>query len=572
MPVLETMTSRHKKILLIACIVLAAVLIAAVVTLGVILANDDHIYKGIYVNDIPLGGLSLEQAAETLENHYRFENVSLPFSFDGTSFSVASEAVALQYGCFETAMSAYDMGRDDNFFVRLKNVIVFRFQKQVLPVQILYDEQKLLEAVNQNIADHVTPAVQTQVVLNGDRMEITNGKAGMGVDAARLGNQIRETFGFARDIVPFEVIVETKNPEPLTADLLYERYHAEPKDVAFEVVDGKMHYENHVLGVDFDKAEAARILEENKDNAETYFIPITITVPQKDARWFADNYAYDTLGTFTTTFSTINAGRAANIALAAEKINGYVLAPGDVFSFNAVVGRRAEDTGFKTAKVYQAGEIVDGIGGGICQVSSTLYNAVLLADLDVISRTNHSMPVSYVANGRDATVSYDDIDFIFANNQDCPVKVGCVSENGKIMCTIYGLKNEDKVVEISTETVQVIPFTVKRVTDKSLAPGKTRMSQSGSNGSIVNTYKTVYIDGQQVSHEQIARSVYQSIQQVVLVGPEKKPANPAAPPSAKPEAPSVPTDAKVFFETNLPPFVPEEEPSGTEPDGLSQTE
>ena len=207
----------------------------------------------------------------------------------------------------------------------------------------------------------------------------------------------------------------------------------------------------------FDVNEAQKILDQNKHNAEPYSIPVEITQPEKTTQWFIDNKLSYTLGSFSTVYNAGNYERSHNIALAAQKINGLVLMPGEQFSFNGVVGQRSAQTGFKTAKVYQGGEIVDGIGGGICQVSTTLYNAVLYADLKIVYRTNHSMPVSYVPSGRDATVSYGSIDFKFSNNQSYPVKLGCSASNGRLTCSVYGIKLQNKKVEITTQTVSTTP-------------------------------------------------------------------------------------------------------------------
>ena len=126
-----------------------------------------------------------------------------------------------------------------------------------------------------------------------------------------------------------------------------------------------------------------------------------------------------------------------------------MLKKGEVFSYNNILGERTEARGYSGAKVYAGGEVVDGLGGGICQVSSTLYNAVLFADLNVVSRTCHSLPVAYVPLGRDATVSYGAIDFKFKNPYDDPIKISAVSSGGVLTVGIYGKKQSDKTVEIS---------------------------------------------------------------------------------------------------------------------------
>ena len=132
------------------------------------------------------------------------------------------------------------------------------------------------------------------------------------------------------------------------------------------------------------------------------------------------------------------ANRCANVARAASLINGKVIAPGDVFSFNDTVGHRTIENGFSTAKEYVDGKSVDGIGGGTCQVSSTLYSAVLYADLSIVERLNHMMTVGYIPLGQDATVSDGGVDFKFKNNTDYPIKVSAYTSGATITVSIIG--------------------------------------------------------------------------------------------------------------------------------------
>ncbi len=157
------------------------------------------------------------------------------------------------------------------------------------------------------------------------------------------------------------------------------------------------------------------------------------------------------LGAYSTNYSSSTGNRKANVALAASKINGTLLAPGDVFSYNGTVGPRDARLGWKMAHQYQDGLVVDGIGGGVCQVSSTLYNAVLLSGLKVVRRSNHSMPVAYLTAGRDATVSYDSVDFQFANSTGGPVYVAARTDGDRLLFRIYGAEpTERKVVDLFT--------------------------------------------------------------------------------------------------------------------------
>jgi vancomycin resistance protein YoaR len=153
----------------------------------------------------------------------------------------------------------------------------------------------------------------------------------------------------------------------------------------------------------------------------------------------ADLSRVDTLlGSFHTDYGSSSPNRRHNVELAASHIDGTLLAPGQVFSYNDIVGPRETKLGWLDAPTYQDGQVVPGPGGGVCQTSTTLYNAVLRAGLKVVMRSHHSMPVHYVEPGRDATVAYDDLDFRFRNTTDAPILVGASARSGKLTFNLYG--------------------------------------------------------------------------------------------------------------------------------------
>jgi vancomycin resistance protein YoaR len=158
----------------------------------------------------------------------------------------------------------------------------------------------------------------------------------------------------------------------------------------------------------------------------------------------------DLLSSYSTNYAASNRNRTTNLILAANKINGTVIMPGETFSYNKVVGARTIAAGYKEAPIYVSGEVVDGVGGGICQITTTLYNAVVYANLEIVQRTNHQFVPSYAPASRDATVVYGSIDFQFKNNRNYPIKLVCSVSGGVANFQIFGLKQEDDCeVEIS---------------------------------------------------------------------------------------------------------------------------
>ncbi len=225
------------------------------------------------------------------------------------------------------------------------------------------------------------------------------------------------------------------------------------------------------------------------------------------------------LGRYTTKFKLSNVRRAKNIQLGAAMIDGTVLAPGDVFSFNDVVGPRTSERGFLEADIIFNAELVPGIGGGICQVSTTLYNAALLSDLDILSRANHSLPISYVPLGRDATVAYGAIDLRIGNNTEHHVLLNARVHKDTITFRIFGDREEDTTVDVQTEVLERIePGVIEQVNPES-APGTRTTVQEGTPGYRVAVWRVVKSGGAEIRRELISRDRYKPQPAIVQIGP-----------------------------------------------------
>jgi vancomycin resistance protein YoaR len=227
---------------------------------------------------------------------------------------------------------------------------------------------------------------------------------------------------------------------------------------------------------------------------------------------------------FSTHFPTAKKSRCSNIKLASSKLDGIVLMPGDRVSFNSTVGRRTEKSGFQIAGVYKNGKHDFDVGGGICQVSTTLYNAALFANLKIVHRHNHSMPVAYVPLGRDATVDYGVLDLEIENNRDHPIAINSEYHPGKLTFRILGQKDSGMEVKIESDGRQRWDAGTQTVVDPTLAAGKTKVVDKGASGQQINTYRVIYRDGKLVARESLGRSYYKGGQKVIAVG--RAPGNP----------------------------------------------
>lgn len=220
------------------------------------------------------------------------------------------------------------------------------------------------------------------------------------------------------------------------------------------------------------------------------------------------------IASFYTYYGESGAGRKHNVGLASRLIDGTIIAPEEEFSFNDVVGNRTEERGFKAAYIIQDGEFVEGVGGGVCQVSSTLYNAVLLADLTVTRVQAHSLPVSYVAPSFDAMVSSGS-DFRFVNTLSAPITIKMSADGKYVRCDIYGVKG--RKVSRRSETIEVLPFDTIYRDDENMLLGEESVDSNGMTGLRSRGYLE-YESGGKVVSRLIRTDFYAPQNRIVLRG------------------------------------------------------
>lgn len=226
---------------------------------------------------------------------------------------------------------------------------------------------------------------------------------------------------------------------------------------------------------------------------------------------------YKTIASFTTN-TTANKNRNTNVRLAAEAINGTVIKPGHEFSFNGTVGQRTEAKGYKGAAAYNNGEVVQEIGGGVCQVSTTLYNAVFKAGLKISYRRSHTFEPNYVTPGRDATVSYEQPDFKFINTSSTAIGLRASYADQKMTVSVYGIPILEDGITWDLESKKVEDLGVPEpeyVEDQTLEPGVEKVTSRGSSGSRWETYKVVYKDGKEISRELDHKTTYKGHKPVI---------------------------------------------------------
>ncbi len=248
---------------------------------------------------------------------------------------------------------------------------------------------------------------------------------------------------------------------------------------------------------------------------------VTVTVapvvvePAVTTEQMAQNF---TLIAAYTTETTRDANRNTNIDLACQAINGTALMPGETFSFNQATGQRTTDKGYKSAGAIAAGQSIEEVGGGICQVSSTLFNAVARANLEIVSRSPHAWPSTYVNIGEDATVNWPNLDFQFRNNTQSPIFIITYYSDRKMSAEIWGMSlGEGVTIDLESVIVKTMdpPLDIKYVLNPNLEYGSSKTTVKARTGYVVETYMVWYQNGKEIKRELLHKSTYKAYQQVV---------------------------------------------------------
>lgn len=314
------------------------------------------------------------------------------------------------------------------------------------------------------------------------------------------------------------------------------------KDIDQEVIDATIRYKG--AGFEITDERIGRILKKDsvltsiteqlhKLDSAVLELPVEVVEPVVKKADLAN--VQDKLGEFSTKFNAADADRTTNIKVATSSTSNVLIRPGEVYSVNETIGPRLEKYGYKEAKVIINNELVPGIGGGVCQVSSTLYNAVLLSDLKIIERRNHSLPLSYIGLGRDATISGDYIDFKFMNNTNYPIYIYGEVKGSWVKFTVFG-KNEHpgRYVKINSTIVKTTPPQITIIQDPTIYVGTEKEEKKAYTGYVVKTERVVYENDKAILREDLGTSTYRVVNGVKRVG--TKP----LPPPVVPNAPAVP--------------------------------
>ncbi|MBQ5812531.1 MAG: VanW family protein [Clostridia bacterium] len=493
------------------------------------------------------------------------DEIKVTFLDNEHSFSL--DDIGAEYDVEAIADKAYEAGS-----MSLWNRLFGNDSETIeIPVSIKYDEAKLDAAVKQAAVNLSRSATEFSYEITEEGVEVVKGDEAANVSSSDISERLipkLEEMDFSQIDLPSDAGHAEIDFEALKAEI--------DREVQNPMLDLENDPSGNTIlpaqqGIEM-KVEDAKKAYEQSGDSDTFLIPVTFTEPTMSMEEFQKNLFAHTLSSITSSFNPSLKGRTTNVKLACDHCNNIILNPGDEFSYNKAVGPRTYERGFKDATVYVSGTTEDGVGGGICQVSSTIYSAALHADLKITERYNHSYMITYVPLGEDATVVYGSKDFRFVNDTDYPIKIKVSYGSNSMTVKLIGTNLTGKKVEISTKTLSKTPFEVVYKTDETLEVDTQKVKNNGYTGYTTESYRLVYENGKLVSNTFENKSVYKKLDKLILENPSspEKSGNyvpPETPPATEPTTPTTPTTPSTPEPST--PVTPTPEPSTPAPEPVT---
>ena len=557
-------------------LIIIIVLVAGVVGMGFYVKGIDTVFPNVSLGGVDISGMTADEAEAALISTGYEENaasVSATIVFpNDMKMVISGEDAGMALKASVAALEAVEYGKDGSFF---KNIITYvrsiTTHTELLDQNVAKIDEEYVTAVVEEYTERFNSTLlSSSYEIKTDKIIITNSSGGELASAEDVYELTVATLftalaGGGAEIAEYTLGEGQHDDIDLTA--IFNSVNVEPVSAVYdpEIIGAT----KSVTGVSFDVNDAKSKLA-LAAGGEQIVVPLIFTEPEVTTETLEAMIFRDIISERTTDIAGTS-NRYNNVVISSEAVNETILNPGDTFSFNEIVGPRTSARGYMSAGAYVGGKTVQEIGGGICQVSSTLYDCVLYADLEVVERRPHMFTVPYLPLGNDATIAWGAIDFKFKNDTDYPIKIETHIEGRKITIKLHGTKLDENYIKVQYVVIGTTAYTVEYEEDASIEPGKQKVDESGSNGCAVETYKYVYDkDGNELSKTFIAKSSYRPHNRLILVpvgtlGEDGKPLPPE-------EIPPTPTDPGGETPSPTPSEPEPTAPEPTEPSSEPPTE
>ena len=434
---------------------------AAVVVIGfsAYVYSYGGIFPGVRVADeYKLSGMTQDEAqtyiSAEVQNGIFNKEIKLTGKDLGTDsdkeYTIQVSDVAEAVDSATSAQQAYLIGREGNYFQRVGTVLNSMFSGWDVSLNATVKDGSIAGKVDEIAADLTYDPVQPSWEVNKETAElrVDTGKQGLGFDKEKAVSDLTARVQ-AINLDDYTIETYAVDQEKPDAKAIAEDVNCDPQNATVDKSDGKTVIEA-VDGVKIEESAISSAIGDAKE--QTYTIPVELTEAKIKKADLEQVLFRDTLASATTYYNSGQTSRTTNLRLAANACDGTILNPGEEFSYNDVVGERTAARGYRSAIIFQDGQEVEGLGGGVCQPSSTIYMATLRADLDVTERYNHQFQVTYTPVSQDAAVAWGSKDFKFVNDTDYPIKLDISVGGGTLTVRIIGTKTVDKEVSLYAKT------------------------------------------------------------------------------------------------------------------------
>lgn len=585
--------TKNKKIVLVSLCALALLII--VIFISVFAAStadpyDRKILNNVYVAGVNVGGMTKKEAINVVKQSAdaRLAQTDMVVDLAGNELRISPADANVKLDVKSAVNAAYDYGRTGTNAEKDQAYLNSLSGSYTVPLSPYLDisERKIQEALDTFAADTGSTLTQTQYGLEGTQPElaadkfdenapgqtlvIIMGTPGVKFDTDAVLDLILDAYGRFEFHVTVEDVEPTAQPDPLDLDAVYLEFYTAPVDATVNISTHETVPASYGYGFDLEKAKA---LVAQAEYGEEIRIPMEYIEPEV----MDDELLYrDILGEYQTAYNR-SENRIVNLQLACKALDGFVLDPGETFSFNDVVGQPSTSKGYKYAYVGTGVEEESVVGGGISQVASTLYYCALLSDLQITTRYNHDRPMSYIDYGLDADVQWNSRDLKFKNNTSYPITIHAEAASGYVTIRILGTDQRSYYVKLESRIQNTYVPDTKYENFKYDNPDGYRdgdVLQEGQNGYRVRSYMLKYdrSTNELISRDEITDSEYKSVDEILArVEPEpttQPPTEPSTEPSSEPS--SEPTSEP--SESTSPPSESTAEPSSETLSGSDSSE
>lgn len=447
---------------MIVLIIIGALFIAYLLLCQMVVRNDS-IWSNTTVNGVALKGLTYDEAREAISRKFEedYAEAELTIELDGNEFKIDVFPL-LELNATEQIDKAYELGHES----WIKSGIEWIWMKisgggeeeiEVKPT--VKSEEAIEQAVSDTGIFEYKSLVDTTWEVTEESLIVHKGQTGEIANKDQLMELVNEAFANLDFTQIIECPYTEEVPEAPNFQEIADSVHKEASNATLDPENGYAIVES-VTGTTLDAQAASEAYGAAEEGTDVN-IQFTLNEPEISTEDMQENLFADLLGTYYSVVSG-DSGKRTNIRLASEAVSGVILMPGEEFSYNGLVGNTTPEKGYQTAAVYKDGKVEYESGGGVCQVSSTIFAAILYTDLEVTQRRCHSMVVTYVPYGMDATVYWDQPDFKFVNNHDYPIRVDVSFDGSVINVEIWGTQESDITVEPRVDQTGELSFATYR--------------------------------------------------------------------------------------------------------------